>query len=76
MQICFHGDSVVNNLPTIQESQKTRVHSLGQEDTWEEAWQPISLLLPGELHSWRNTVHGVRTSWTRMKRLSTYIEKY
>ena len=36
MQICFHGDSVVNNLPTIQESQKTRVHSLGQEDTWEE----------------------------------------
>jgi len=34
--ICFCGGSAVNNLPTIQESQKTWVPSLGQEDPLEE----------------------------------------
>ena len=36
MEICFCSGSAGNNLPTIQESQKTWVHSPGQEDPLEE----------------------------------------
>ena len=30
--------------------------SLGQEDTWRRAWQPIPVLLSGESHGQRNLV--------------------
>ena len=34
----FPGDSAVKNPPAMQE---TRVWSLGQEETWRRAWQPL-----------------------------------
>ena len=29
------------NPPKMQEAQKTQVQSLGQEDPWKRAWQPL-----------------------------------
>ena len=49
-----HGASQVaqwvKNQPAKQE---TRVRSLGREDSLEEEWQPIPVLLPGESHGQR-----------------------
>ena len=41
----FPSDSVVNNLPAMQESQKRKVHSLGQEDPLEESMATLSNIL-------------------------------
>ena len=46
----FLHSSVVKNLPTMQETQKTWVWSLGGEDPWRRAWQPTPVFLPGESH--------------------------
>jgi len=44
---------MVKNLLAMQE---TWVRSLGQEDPWRRAWQPIPAFLPGEFHRQRNLV--------------------
>ena len=43
----FPGDSVVKNLPAMQETQETRVRSLGGEDPLEESMATHSVFLPG-----------------------------
>ena len=48
----FPGNSVVKNLPAVQEPQETRVQSLGQEDPLEEGMATHSSTL-----TWR-------TPWT------------
>ena len=45
----FPSDSVVNNLPTVQETQARKVHSLGQEDPLEESMATHSNIL-----AWRS----------------------
>ena len=50
----FPGGSMVKNRMPIQETQKIRVQSLGQEDPLEEKMQPTPLLLPGESHGQRS----------------------
>ena len=47
----FPGGSMVKNPPAMQE---TWVQSLGQEDLWSRAQQPIPVFLPGESHGQRN----------------------
>ena len=42
----FPGDTVVKNLPDIEVTQKTRVQSLGQEDSWRRKWQFVPVFLP------------------------------
>ena len=39
----------VKNPPAMQVTQEIQVRSLGGEDPLEEAWQPTSVFLPGEL---------------------------
>ena len=46
----FPGGSVAKNQPTIQESQKMQIESLGCKDPWRRAWQPTPVFLPGESH--------------------------
>ena len=67
----------VKNLPTMQETQKTRVKSLGQEDLLEEGMATHSSILawripwteePGGLQ-----VHRSTQSWTQLKWLSTHL---
>ena len=63
----FPGGSVVKNLPAVQETQETRVQSLGQEDPWRRKWQLIPVFLPAESHgehAWWTTVHKVAKSLT------------
>ena len=47
---------VVKNLPSMQETKEARVQSLGQEDPWRRAWQPIPVFLPGEFYGQRSLV--------------------
>ena len=66
---------VVKNLPAMLEMQKTWVQSLGQEDPWRRAWQPMPVFLPGESHRLRSLAGysplGCK-SRTRLKQLSTH----
>ena len=60
----FPSDSVVKNSPAMQETQKTWVGSLGQEDPLEKEMansSSISCFLGNSLDrgAWRATVHGV-----------------
>ena len=68
----FPGDSVVKNLPAMQEIQEICVQSPGQEDPLEGA-----VFLPGESHGQRNlegcTVHGVPKRQTQLKQLSMQL---
>ena len=52
----FPSGSVVNNSPSVQETQETWVHSLGWEVSLEEKWQPTPVFLPGESHGQRSLV--------------------
>ena len=52
----FPGDSVVKNLPAMQETQETRVRSLGGEDPLEESMATHSVFLPGKSHGQRSLV--------------------
>ena len=38
----------------MQETQETRVRSVGQEDPLERKWQPTPPLLPGKFHGQRS----------------------
>ena len=55
----------------MQETQETRVRSLGREDSLEESMATHSSILAGEnpmdRGAWQATVHGVAKSWTRPK---------
>ena len=46
----------VKNLPAVQETQETRIQSLGQEDPLEEEKQTTWVFLPGESHGQRSLV--------------------
>ena len=50
----FPGCSAVKNLTAMQEPQKPRVRSLGQEDPRRRAWQSTPVFLPGESHGQRS----------------------
>ena len=54
MSLGFPGDSVVKNLPAMQEPQEMQVQFLGREDPWRRAWQPTPVFLPGEYCGQRN----------------------
>jgi len=47
------GDSVVKNLPAIEE---TQVRSLGQEDPWRREWLSTPVFLPEDFHGQRSPV--------------------
>ena len=62
----FQGGTVVKNLPAIQETQETRVQSVGQEDPLEEEMATHSSILAWKI-PWteapgRFIVHGVPKS--------------
>ena len=65
---------VVKNLPASAGDEEAWVRSLGQEDPVEEEMAAHSTCLenPMDGGAWQATVHGVTTSWTRLKRLSTH----
>ena len=52
----FPDGSVVKNLPATQETQKTSVWSLDQEDPLKKEWKPISVFWPGKCHGQRGLV--------------------
>ena len=57
----FSSGSAVKNLPAVQETQETRVRSLGREDPLEEALASIQcscLDNPMDRGAWWATVHG------------------
>ena len=72
----FPNGSVVKNLPTMQESQETRVRSLGQDDSLGEGHgnllQYSCLENPMDRGAWQATVLGVTKSRTGLKQLSTH----
>ena len=41
----FPGSSAVRTRPTVQETQRTRVQLLGQEEPWRRARQPTPVFL-------------------------------
>ena len=60
----------VKNPPAVQETQKTRVQSLGREDPLEKEMATPPVFLPGESHgqgAWRTTVQGVTKRQTQLK---------
>ena len=68
------GDSVVKNLPTVQETQETWVRSLGWEDPLEEEMITHSNILAMDRGVWWATLHGVasRQELVTTERLSTH----
>ena len=58
--MCLDGTSPmaqwVKNLPTMQETQETRVQFLGREDPLEEEMAPAPVFLPEKSHGERNLV--------------------
>ena len=64
----FPSGSAVKNLPAVQETQETQVHSLGQEDPLEEGMaNPLQHSCrenPKEGGAWQATVLGVTKSRT------------
>ena len=63
----FSSGSAVENSPAVQETQETRVRSLGREDPLEEALETHSssscLESPMDRGAWRATGHG----WQRIR---------
>ena len=47
----------------MQETQETRVRSLGWEDPWKKPWKPTAAFLPGESHGQRSLV--CYSPWSR-----------
>ena len=68
----FPGDSVVKNLPVMQETQETWVQSLGREGPLEEDMATHSSILvwenPMDRGAWQATVHAVIKSCTQLSR--------
>ena len=65
---------MVKHLPAMQEMQKTRVRSLGQEDPLEKdgnLLQYSCLGNPIDRRAWWTTVHGVAKSQTRLSDFSS-----
>ena len=69
----FSGGPVVENLPAMQETQETRVQSLGQEDPLEERMATYSSILAGKI-LWTEELGGLQSirlqSQTQLKQLS------
>ena len=67
--------SVVKNLPAMQETQETRVQSLGWVDPLEDGMATHSIILAWRSHgqrTWLATVHRVAKSWTWLKQWSMH----
>ena len=67
----FQGGTVVKNLPAIQETQETRVQSVGQEDPLEEEMATHSSILAWEI-PWTEEPGGLQSmasqkNWTRLR---------
>ena len=66
-QIIVHGDSVVKNLPVVQELRELRVQLLGREDPLEKETASLSSILAWEI-PWREEPGGHKSiglwSWT------------
>ena len=63
------------NLPAMDEPQEMRVQSLGLEDPWRRACNPLQyscLENPIDRRAWWSTPHWVAKSQTWLKRLSMY----
>ena len=56
----FSGGSVVENLPAMQETQETRVQSLGQEDPLKERMATYSSILAGKI-LWTEELGGLQS---------------
>ena len=56
MQVASQVVQPVKNPPARQETQETRVQSLGQEDPLEEGTATHSVFLPGKSHGQRSLV--------------------
>lgn len=66
------GGAVVKNPSAVQETQRTRVQSLGWEDALEEETATTAVSVPRESHgqrTWRATVRGVTGAQTRPSRV-------
>jgi len=50
------GDSVVKNLPWVQETKRCRFDPWVGKTPWRRAWQPTPVFLPGESHGQRSLV--------------------
>ena len=65
----FPGGAVVKNLPAVQETQETQVHSLAREDPLEKGVATHSSILclekPTDRGAWRAIVRGVAKTWKR-----------
>ena len=61
---CFPGDSVVKNLPAIQEPQKTWVQSLGQEDPLEKEMATHSSILAWRI-PWTEEPGGLQSTGSK-----------
>ena len=64
---------LVKNQLAVQETQKTQVQSLGQEDPLEKKMVTQLVFLPGESHRQRSLerggvrVHGVTKTWAQLR---------
>ena len=56
----FPSNSVVNNLPAMQETQERKVHSLGQEDPLEESMATHSNILAWRI-PWTEETGGLQS---------------
>ena len=74
------SNSVVKNLPAMQESQETRVLCLGQEDPWRRKWQPTQVFLPEKSHGQRSLAgyspEGCKESYTAEHRAHCIIHEH
>jgi len=71
LSFSFLGGSVGKNLPAIQETQESKVQSMGGEDPLEEGMATHSSIFnlenPMDRKAWQGTVHRVAKSRTRLK---------
>ena len=76
--MAFLAAQSVKNPPVIQETWKTWVQSLGQEDPLEKEMatplQHSCLENPMDRGAWQATVHGVTKSWTQLSDQHTHIK--
>ena len=76
----FPGDSVVKNLPAMQELQEPQVQSRGQEDPMAESmaahFSILTWRIPLDRRAWQSTVHRIARSQTQLKQLNMQICMY
>ena len=68
-QIIVHGDSVVKNLPVVQELREPRVQLLGREDPLEKEMASLSSILAWEI-PWREEPGGHKSIALRSRTMT------